>query len=362
MSAAGLLCPVCDGTEGIIFTGNARFDIEGRSTARCERRNHHPHGQAITFFTDTGEVANANDAPWWERLYLHGCPESVRSFGAPFLSERCGVVGIRHEAFDDVPELQEHKWVFKLLNEARRADQPLVALPLYSGARRVGLELCAFIKCHPRAGERNYQAGNIRKVCGERGVYVLDPLSNPRAVVLFTGAFDAITAAWDAFEAQSEELAFASAPDGIAAEIVKITFEALYPGVPVLLCSDSDASGKKVRERLRKVAKPIQLSGCSGKDYRDAPADLRWSALLTEAEKAIQRHEQGLILGPTPAALLSDNELGAELIQRHRLMRDSAGRIYEYAGSVWVERSKEDLDAALFALDDPTVPSLSLYL
>jgi P4 family phage/plasmid primase-like protien len=358
MSARALLCPECKSSEGVIFTGNPEFNVDGRPTARCERRNHHGSCSPVIFFTDTCEVVKIIDRPWWERVYLNGTEVSVRSFGAPFLAQKCGAVGIRLESFEGVPEIASNRWLSNLVIDAGSNGQDVLAVPLYHGPKKVGIEVMAFLQSEPRSYERGYSTGTQRKIAGNSGLYVLNPKSNPRAVVIFTGTFDAITAAWDAFEAQNEELAFASAPDGVKAEIVSETCSALFPGVPVVLCSDSDDSGKKARARLQKVAVPIQLTGCTGKDYRASEPSKRWKALLTEVEKAIQVHETAALLGPGVTDKLSPNELGAAFLEGHRLLRDSHGRVYQYKGVVWEERSKEDLDSLICAMDCPRTTSI----
>jgi P4 family phage/plasmid primase-like protien len=312
----------------------------------------------LVFFTDTCEVVKIIERPWWERVYLNGIEVSVRGFGAPFLAKNCGAVGIGMQSFEGVPEIVGHRWLSNMVIDAGSNDQQVLAVPLYRGAKKVGIEVMAFLRSSPRPGERAYRSGTQRGIAGDSGLYVLNSACNPRAVVVFTGAFDAITAAWDAFEAQNGELAFASASDGIRAEIVKETCHALFPGVPVLLCSDSDDSGKKARKKLEKVATPIQLSGCTGKDYRAAEEGRRWKALLTEVEKAIQAHEAQAILGPVPLDKLSANELGAAFQEKHRLLRDSSGRVYHYQDAVWLERSREDLDSLICAMDCPKTTTL----
>ena len=122
-----------------------------------------------------------------------------------------------------------------------------------------------------------------------RGLY-RQPQLQPRAVVDFEGIWDAISAAWDAYNHDSLAYAFTSIKAGTRADLVIRTHEAHFPGVPVLIITDQDGAGKGARKRLRRAGTLAILPGTGlAKDYRAADPKVRWEALLTGIEQAMDR-------------------------------------------------------------------------
>ena len=137
----------------------------------------------------------------------------------------------------------------------------------------------------------------IRTV-GNRGVYLPDPHTSPRAVVVFEGIWDCIAAHWDAFERDSHEFAFAGITANTGATLIRATLKTFFPGVPVVVVGDRDRAGIQAMAKLRRCFPAAILQGVvategkAPKDYREADPDRRWQALLTGIEAGLEEWDR----------------------------------------------------------------------
>ncbi|WP_243301278.1 hypothetical protein [Geothrix oryzisoli] len=141
-----------------------------------------------------------------------------------------------------------------------------------------------------RPGESAPKSEATRKTVGEAGIYVTNPKAQPTAVIVLTGLWDAVAAAYDALGAgDPARYVFASCPDCMDPNILRDTLETLYPGVPRLIITDQDPSGQKARKKFAKVGTLAILPGTGlAKDYREADPKKRWAALLDGIERALE--------------------------------------------------------------------------
>lgn len=303
-------CPVC-GHEDVIFSANAKYEVEGRPTALC------PHGEAhgrvgmaytsVRYFADTGELLGPMAHRPWEVIYAAGVPMGVdeegRRFGAPFLHEHCGIRGLTKAhvlALSADPAVAPHLPKLKAMDEAERGGWPVLMAPLYDPHGLCGLEIRTFSpQSSPRPGELpSREPGRLIRTVGSRGVYLTEPIASPRAVVTFEGVWDCAAARWDAFERGSVEFAFAGVTANTSAATIRATLRTMYPGVPVVVIGDRDRPGIQAMRRLRKVFPAAVLqdvgtseNGCP-KDYREANPDKRWQGLLAGVEPALEEWDR----------------------------------------------------------------------
>lgn len=282
------LCPVCETEDAVRCKDAPAFYREGRLLGRCFHGNRHPNGGPVNFFMDTGEVASKVELTHAASLYQMAHQGTARGYGAPFLA-RCGVYFIQAaDVAASSSPVPTEKW---MLGWAKQ-DIPVAIAPLYKGAEMVGLEVRAMVeKASPRPGESAPKADANRKTVGEAGIYVANPQAQPTAVIAFAGLWDAVAAAWDAFDAgDPDRYAFAAYNDGTNPELLRSTLETMFPGVSRLIVSDQDASGQKTRKRFAKVGTLAILPGTGlAKDYREADPKKRWSALLDGIERALDQ-------------------------------------------------------------------------
>jgi hypothetical protein len=274
----GLICPVCGREDAIAAKDEPRFYRDGRLTAVCFH-GHDGRGRVV-FDAESGALLQHVELQPHELLYRAAEAEGARGFGAAFLAEHCGVYVCSRKAIQQVQPLlpTEKDWI-----RAESQSAALTLAPQYLGAEFVGLEV--------RQIERASGAPCTKwtKMLGARGLYIANPRLQPSTVVIFEGTWDAIAAAWDAFNAgEPHRYAFCSIPAGFGAADLERTLQAHFPGVPALLVTDQDPSGKSARTRLARVATPAILPGCGlAKDYREADPAKRWDALLEAIEHAL---------------------------------------------------------------------------
>jgi len=277
-------CPVCNREDAIAAKDEPRFYRDGRLLAVCFH-GHEGRGR-VTFDAETGALLQLQELQPHELLYRAAEADGARGFGAQFLAEYCGTYVVTRKAIQQVLPLvpTEKDWI-----RAEGQDAAVTASPLYLGADLVGLEL-RMIERKPGANVSKWT-----RILGQKGVFIARPSLQPQLVIVFEGTWDAITAAWDAFE-HDEPLryAFASITAGTSAQDLRRTLEAHFPGVPVLLVSDQDPAGKAARVRLASVATPAILPGTGlAKDYRAAEPSKRWEALLAAVERALEAPAPG---------------------------------------------------------------------
>lgn len=281
-----MICPVCH-TEDAVRTKDApAFYRDGHLVARCFHGNSHPNGGPVDFILETGEVCGRVELTHAESLYLAARQGTTRGFGAPFLA-KCGIYAITAE---DVAASSSLIPTEKWMRTWQAQEVPVIVAPLYKGAQLSGLEVRAMQEATSvRPGEAAPKTQEKRKTVGEGGIYVANPGVQPTAVLAFAGLFDAVTAAWDAFQEGSfERYAFVAYSDGTNANLLRDTLEALFPGVPRLIVSDQDPSGQKTRSKFAKAGTLAILPGAGlAKDYRDAEPKKRWAALMDGVERAM---------------------------------------------------------------------------
>ena len=296
-----IACPVCERSDAMLCKDDPKFYRDGKLWARCLHRNTHPNGGSVDFYVETGEILGHIEQTPAESLYHIAQSGPAHGFGAAFLAEKCGIYVITKEdvSRSNAPVPTE-KWMLNW--DAQKV--PVTITPLYKGAALVGLEVRAMAeKASPRHGEAAPKTDATRKTVGDAGVYITSTRLQPFTVVVFTGVWDAVSAAWDALQNGSDyRYAFASVPDGFNPIILRDTLETIFPGVPRLIVSDQDGSGQKARKRFARVGTLAILPGVGlAKDYRDADPKKRWSALLQGIERALdtgnpsqQREDTGI--------------------------------------------------------------------
>lgn len=303
-------CPIC-GHEDVIFSGNPKYEVEGRPTALCPHAEAHARaGKACTslrYFADTGELLAPISHRPWEILYAAGVSMGVdeegRRFGGPFLQDHCGIRGLRRAevlALSADPQVAPHLPKPKQMDEAEREGWPVLMAPLFDDHGLCGLEVRTFASpSSPRPGEAHHrESGRIIRTVGARGLYLTEALSSPRAVVVFEGIWDCVAARWDAFECDSSEFAFAGVTANTKSSAIRATLRTFYPGVPVVVIGDRDRAGIQAMARLRKIFPAAVLQGVGTadhgwpKDYREADPEARWKGLLTGVEAALEEWER----------------------------------------------------------------------
>lgn len=282
-------CPVCEKDDSVRCKDAPAFYRDGRLLARCFHGNSHPNGGPVNFFVDNGEIASKVELTHAQSIYQLAQVGSARGYGSAFLAKRCGIYLVTEkETAASTSPVPTGKWMMGWASQ----NVPVTVAPLFSGAELVGLEVRAMVeKASLRPGETAPKADANRKTVGEAGIYVANPTAQPTAVIAFAGLWDAVAAAWDAFEdGDPDRYAFAAYNDGTNPELLKNTLETLFPGVPRLIVSDQDPSGQKTRKRFSKVGTLAILPGTGlAKDYREADPKKRWSALLDGIEKALDQ-------------------------------------------------------------------------
>ena len=304
------VCPVCN-SEEVIYTTSARYKVEGRPTALCPHAEAHARAgfspRPVTFFADTGEATQTLAMAPFESIYHAGVPMSVqedgRCFSGHFLDEFAGVRGLSRRVVDLLvadSTLKPHLPSPKLMAESEAEGWPFLMAPLYAGGGMVGLELRYFCReSAQRPGDSN-RIGSTRstRTIGERGVYLTDAFCSPRAVVLFEGTWDAISARWDAFDNQNGEFVFAGMTANTSAKTVSQALRRYFPGIPIIVVGDRDRPGVQAMARLRKLFPAAVLQGLNDpdgkgpKDYRAADPAKRWPALLSAVEEGLEEWER----------------------------------------------------------------------
>ena len=278
------ICPVCERDDSIAAKDEPRFYRDGRLVAVCFH-GHEGRGR-VTFDAETGALLQVQELEPHELLYRAAEADGARGFGAQFLAEFCGVYVIPRKALQLVQPMvpTEKDWI-----RAETQDAALTCAPLYLGADMVGLEV-RMIERKPGANVTKWT-----RILGQKGVYIARPALQPFAVVIFEGTWDAITAAWDAYEhGEPHRYAFLSITAGTSAQELRRTLDAHFPGVPALIVSDQDPAGKSARVRLASVATAAILPGTGlAKDYRAANPAKRWDALLEAIEVALEAPDPG---------------------------------------------------------------------
>lgn len=281
---SGLVCPVCGREDAIAAKDEPRFYRDGRLAAVCFH-GHDGHGRVV-FDAESGALLQHMELQPHELLYRAAEADGARGFGAAFLAEHCGVYVCSRKAIEHVQPLlpTDKDWI-----RAEGQGAALTLAPQYLGAEFVGLEV--------RQIERISGAPCTKwtRMLGARGLFIANPRLQPVTVIVFEGTWDAIAAAWDAFNAgEPHRYAFCSIPSGFSAADLERTLKAHFPGVPALLVSDQDPAGKSARVRLARVVTPAILPGTGlAKDYREANPEKRWSALLDAIEHALNTPPPG---------------------------------------------------------------------
>ncbi len=303
-------CPVCN-SEQVIYSPQPRYQVEGRPTALCPHTEAHaregmgPH--PVRFFADTGDLVRPASRLPWEVLYAAGIPldiqEEGRRFSGAFLDEYAGIRGLTKSVVNQLTAAKDLVGLLpslKVMDEGEREGWPVLMAPLFGEAGFVGIELRYF--CRPptfRPGDPPPKGpGRLIRTHGMRGLYLTDPFSSPRVIVVFEGIWDAVAARWDAFEQQNGEFVFAGMTANSSAESIRAALRRYYPGVPVVVVPDRDRPGIQAMARLRRWFPGVVLSGLNGpegngpKDYREAPRDTRWPALLAAVEEGVSEWER----------------------------------------------------------------------
>ncbi len=283
---SSLVCPYCDRSDAIGAKDEPRFYKDGRLVATCFH-GHEGAGRK-NFDAETGEKIQGQDLEPWEVLYRSAEHGTARGFGAEFLAQRCGVFIVTREAATRAGAPTPNE------KDVLRAEQDggaLTVAPLFLGAKMVGLE-ARIVEAGP-----SIKVTKWTRTIGQDGVFIANPGVQPQAAIVFEGVWDAIAAAWDAFqEDEMDRYAFLSIKAGTSAQVLGSTLKAHFPGVPALLVSDQDPSGKGARTRMAKagVAFPAILKGVGrAKDYRDADPKKRRAALLEAIEEAMAAPDPG---------------------------------------------------------------------
>ncbi|WP_285727507.1 toprim domain-containing protein [Geothrix rubra] len=261
----------------------------------------------MRYFADTGELlAPASHRPW-EILYAvgvaMGVDEEGRRFGAPFLHDHCGIRGLRKaeaQALSADPQVASHLPKLKAMDQAEREGWPVLMAPLFDDRGLCGLEIRMFAPpSSPRPGEAHHQeGGRLIRTVGARGLYLTEPQSSPRAVVVFEGIWDCVAAGWDAFERDSREFTFAGVTANTSSSLIRAALRTYFPGVPVVVIGDRDRAGIQAMSRLRKAFPAAVLQGVGTsdqgwpKDYREADPEARWQGLLTGVEAGLEEWER----------------------------------------------------------------------
>jgi hypothetical protein len=338
-------CPVCQ-SDQVIFSGNPRFHVDGRPTAMCPHAEAHARAGCgpypVHYFADTGEAVRTVKRHPWELLYSAGNPadinEAGRRFAGTFLQEFCGVVGLTKAVVDELsadPELAPHLPKPKVMAAADQEGWPVMMAPLYGKEGHVGLEIRSFSPAgKPRPGEtENRGPGRIVRTIGQRGLYLTDPYGSPRCIVVFEGIWDAISARYDAFENQNGEFVFGGMTANSSAEVIRGTLKRFFPNVPVIVLPDRDRPGVQAMARLRRVFPGVVLQGLNDqngrgpKDYREAPLERRWPALLSAVEEGLMEWER---------RRLGDDPLGRSIIAvkppEHEMVKDAIAALARKGG------------------------------
>ena len=221
-----LSCPLCEREDAVRCKDEPRFYQDGILTAICFHG--HGNGKPVVFNAETGGLIKHEALEPHQALYRALERGEARGFGAAFLAEKCGAYRVTAAALASVqvPFPSERQ-----LNDAEADGCAFVAMPLFNGAEMCGLELRK-VEVTASKATRQFQT------LGATGVYITNPRIQPKAVVCFEGAWDAVSAAWDALQHDSEHYAFTAIKAGTPAELVKRTHEAHFPGVPVLIITD----------------------------------------------------------------------------------------------------------------------------
>jgi hypothetical protein len=324
-----LTCPICNREDAVRCKDEPRFVQDGRLTAICFHG--HGNGRPVTFDAETGALIKHEALEPHQALYRLLEASEARGFGAAFLAHKCGVYRVTVDA------IQRASVPFPTEQQVRAVDADgcaWMAMPLYDGAAMVGLELRVVEVTASKATRQT-------KTLGATGVYIANPGIQPKAVICLEGTWDAVSAAWDAYSHDSEHYAFTSIKAGTSAELVRRTHEAHFPGVPVLIITDQDASGKAARSRLRTAGTLAILPGTGlAKDYREANPTIRWQALLDGIERALEAPKPGAESGATKIArraldgALDGKRLGMRDLEAWRFGQRCAGMCRAFAGGL----------------------------
>lgn len=277
-----LSCPVCGQSNKISAKDEPRFYVDGRLTAVCWHG--HGTGRRVVFDAESGQLLQHEEPQPFELLYREAeTAAQARGLGGAFLARYAGIFAITREVVERArPTTITEQDVFA----AEKEEAVLTVAPQYLGPRLVGLEVR---QVEIKAGQK---VARSFKMEGARGVYIANPQTQPDAVLIFEGTWDAATAAWDAFDHdEADRYAFCSIPADFSAKALRETLQAHFPGIPALLVSDQDGAGKGLRARMSRagVAHPAILRGVGrAKDYRDADPAKRWDALLAAIDQAFQ--------------------------------------------------------------------------
>jgi hypothetical protein len=270
------VCPICEKSDAVRVKDDPRFYKDGRLTAICFHG--HGNGKPVVFDAETGAAIKHTPLEPFESLYRVLESGPARGMGPAFLAERCGIYRVTKAAIQavKVPFPTE-----KDLIEAENEGAAIMAAPLYDGPAMVGLEL-------RKLEVTSAKVTRWFKVLGSQGVYIANPAIQPKAICAFEGVWDAVAAAWDAHNNDSENYAFTAFKAGTSAHLIRKTHEAHFPGIPALIITDQDAAGKGARQRLKRAGTIAILPGTGmAKDYREAEPKSRWDALLDSIERAL---------------------------------------------------------------------------
>jgi hypothetical protein len=233
------------------------------------------------FFAESGELlTQASPLQPHELLYRAAEADGARDMGANFLAQHCGILCLSRQAIEQVRPLvpTDRDWI-----RAQEQHGVLTVAPLYRIDQMVGLQ-CRIVPSKSIASP-NRQF----KTLGQSGIYIANPYIQPFVVIVYEGIWDAVTAAWDAFQAgEPHRYAFAGITANTGADELKQTLDSFFPGTPVLIFTDQDKAGIAARKKLARVGTLAILRGLGKtKDFRDADPKKRWSAVLEAVEVAI---------------------------------------------------------------------------
>ena len=279
-------CPICiadgvddtEATESVQYSADSKFDVNGRKTGRCLRFGHHPHGGAVVFFLDNGELVRRVDPSPVEWL-LNQAPDPPTAWGVDQESLiQCGVRGLTRHVADKFrekfPEQGKKLPTLKAVADAEANGYPILIHPLYDETDITGIEVRTDRpKTSARPGEYGPTSnGKIIKTVGESGIFITNPfpLQTPEIVLIFEGAKDALIAFSDTREESLDSTVFAGCSASFRTDKVAKTLGTRFPGATLIVVGDRDKAGNQFNlKMIRLGAIPQSLKGCSGKDLGD---------------------------------------------------------------------------------------------
>ena len=274
-------CPACQRNDAL--GAPWIHQVNGLEYRTCFGANRPEHlWRKHIFRTDNAEPLEIRNGAHSRMVSLMCLGESfkrpVRGFAGDFLSRKCGVSLVtRNDIGKALPD-NTALWMWAdFVQVTHRSFITMTAIQ--RGSDVVGFQLRAFPM---KRGDGSITPDSIRTVGSAEGLYI-PPYKGvlPSALVLHEGVWGAITAMWDAYEYQSDEIfSVAVLSASIRPETIQNTLNLIFPGVPKFSVFDQDQAGIKLRERTLDIAKPITINGAGpGKDYRDLYSDLRFERL-----------------------------------------------------------------------------------